>query len=422
MKRSLILLIALVAGPAIFLAGLILLGRSEPVKVGVLTSATGTMADSEQGVAAALRLAFRTLNQRGGVLGTPVAVLEVDGASDPGQFARVAERLIEDEGVVALFGCWTSASRKNVRPVVERHDHLLFYPVQYEGLEDSRHIVYLGAAPNQQVIPAVKWSVDHLGTRAFLIGSDYIFPRAANVIISEMLELLGAEVVGEEYLLLGESDATHVVERILESRPDFILNTLNGDSNAAFFEALRAAGIRSDEIPVMSFSFGERELQQWNPELMEGDYLAWNYFMSLENPENADFVDAFQMIYGVDERITDPMETAYASVFLWAQAVEAAGSFDPVEVRSNLPHQSFRAPGGIYYIDPETLHTWKTVRIGRIGEDGQVTEVWNSGRPVRPVPFPILKERGEWRALLDELQREWDGQWQAPPPELEEPS
>src|SRR5262245_52321491 len=232
----------------------------EPIRIGVLHSFTGTMAISERPVAEATLLAVEGLNARGGLLGRRVEAVRADARSDPATFATEAERLITQEKVAALFGCWTSASRKYVRRVVEKHNQLLFYPVQYEGLELSPNIVYAGPAPNQQIIPAVKWLFDHLGRRFFLVGSDYVFPRTANAIIKDQVAALQGEIAGEEYILLGSLDVEGLADKIARAGPSVILNTINGDSNIAFFEALRKRGLTPEQTPVMSFSVGEAEV------------------------------------------------------------------------------------------------------------------------------------------------------------------
>src|SRR5260370_1185565 len=258
----------------------------EPIKVGVLHSRTGTMAISEKPVIDATLFAIEELNAKGGIRGRKVEAVVEDGASDWPTFAAKAEKLITQDKVCTLFGCWTSASRKTVKPVFEKQDHLLFYPVQYEGLEESPNIVYTGAAPNQQIIPAVKWCCSSLKKkRLFLVGSDYVFPRAANAIIRDQAADLGAEVVGEEYLLLASADTGDIIKKIQASKPEVILNTINGDSNVAFFRALRAAGITSDKVPTISFSIAEDELTSLNPKDVEGDYAAWNYFHSIAGPK-----------------------------------------------------------------------------------------------------------------------------------------
>ena len=386
-----------------------------PIKVGILHSLSGTMAVSEKAVVDATLLAIEEINARGGLLKRRLLVPVVaDGASDGPTFAREARRLIEQEKVQVVFGCWTSASRKTVRPVFEATDHLLFYPVQYEGLETSPNIFYTGAAPNQQIIPAVKWAFDTLGKRVFLVGSDYVFPRTANAIIRDQVQALRGEVVGEEYLPLGGTDAKAIVQSIADARPDVILNTINGDSNLAFFAALRAAGITSARIPTISFSISENELLAMDRPALAGDYAAWNYFQSLPAGENQRFLRRFRARFGADRVVSDPMEAAYFGVQLWAQAVQEAGDPAPRATRVALRDQSLHAPEGAVITDPDTQHTWRSVRIGRIRADGQFDIVWDSGKPVRPVPYPIYRSPEEWNEFLAALQRGWGGSWAAP--------
>lgn len=386
-------------------------GRGEPITVGVLHSLTGSMATSEAPVVDGTLLAIEEINRAGGVLGRPIRPVVVDGRSDADTFAREAERLITRERVVTVFGCWTSASRKTVKPVFERHDHLLVYPVQYEGLEDSPNIVYTGAAPNQQLVPAVKWSFDNLGRRFFLVGSDYVFPRTANAIIRDQITAMGGGVVGEEYVLLGSHEVAPVVEKIRAARPQVILNSINGDTNVAFFRALRAAGITPAAIPTMSFSFAEQELRRLPAPDMAGDYATLNYFQSVDSEKNRRFVESFQRKYGVDRVTSDPIDAGYFGVYLWAQAVEDAGTPEVGAIRKAIKRQSFDSPGGMVYVEPENQHTWKIVRIGRIRQDGQFDVVWSSEKPIRPVPYPIYRSREEWTAFLDGLYRGWGGAW-----------
>jgi urea transport system substrate-binding protein len=344
-------------------------------------------------------------------MGRPVRALVVDGRSDAETFAREAERLIARERVVTVFGCWTSASRKTVKPVFERHGHLLVYPVQYEGLEDSPNIVYTGAAPNQQLIPAIKWSFDHLGQRFFLVGSDYVFPRTANAILRDQVTAMGGTVVGEAYLPLGSRDVGAVVAAIQAARPQVILNTINGDTNVAFFQGLRAAGITPASVPTMSFSFAEPELRRLPAPEMAGDYATLNYFQSVDREQNRRFVERYRRRYGADRVTSDPIEAGYFGVHLWAQAVEDAGVAEVGAIRKAIKRQSYDAPGGVVYVEPENQHTWKVVRIGRIRGDGQFDVVWTSEKPIRPVPYPIYRTREEWTAFLDGLYRGWGGAW-----------
>jgi len=384
------------------------------IKVGVLHSLTGTMAISEASVVDATLMAIDEINAQGGIAGRKIEAVVVDGQSDWAIFASEAERLITEESVSVIFGCWTSACRKTVAPVFEKYDHLLFYPIQYEGLEQSPNIIYTGAAPNQQIIPAVKWSFDNLGKRFFLVGSDYVFPRTANAIIKDQIAALHGEIVGEEYILLGSTDVQGMVEKISMTQPDVILNTINGDSNVVFFEALRSAGITSDDIPTMSFSIAEDELRSMESSALAGNYASWNYFQSIDSETNLAFVNRFKEKYGADRVTDDPIEAGYFGVYLWAQAVEAAGTDNPQAVRRAVWRQSFAAPGGIVYIDPDTQHTWKTVRIGQIRADGQFDVVWSSEHPIRPVPFPLYRSFSQWDRFLQTMYSGWGRSWSNP--------
>ena len=410
---ALVVIVACALGWGAYLA----FGKSQPpIRVGILHSFTGTMAISEIPVAEAEQLAISEINASGGLLGgRKVEAILADGCSDWPTFAKQATQLLQVEKVSAVFGCWTSASRKTVQPIFEKQGGLLFYPVQYEGLEESPNIIYLGAAPNQQIIPAVKWTFDNLGHRFYLVGSDYVFPRAANAVIADQVKALGGSIVGEDYIPLGQSKTQAVVARIKAAHPDVILNTINGDTNIAFFRSLRAAGIYPAEIPTVSFSIGETELPALNPSSCVGDYAVWNYFQTLGGTRNQQFVTAFRKRYGATRVVSDPMEAAYCAVKLWAQAVEEAGTENTEAVQKTIIDQSMAAPEGVVLIDPETRHTWRSVRVGRILADGQFTIVWDSGRPIRPQPYPLSRTRGQWQKFLDLLYAHWQGNWAAPP-------
>lgn len=397
----------------------------ETVKVGVLHSQTGTMKDSEQPVLDATLMAIDEINEQNLIPGVYVEAVIEDGGSDPKIFARKAEKLIRDDEVVAIFGCWTSASRKAVKPIVERYNSILFYPVQYEGVEQSPNIVYLGAAPNQQIIPAVSWAKNELGKkRFFLVGSDYIFPHTANEIIKDQLKAIGGEVAGEAYIPLGSNDVTVAVQQIIDTKPDIILNTLNGSTNKAFFQQLRDAGISSEQIPTISFSIDENEIRKIGASILDGDYLSWNYFQSINTPANQQWVKRFRERYG-DNRVTsDPMEAAYSAVYLWARSAYDSNKLDsgdifetqcnPEGVRNQISGQSFKAPGGLVFIHPENNHLYKVVRIGQIEADGQVRIKWTSDVAVRPEPFPIFRPTDSWKDFVASLNREWGGSWSAP--------
>lgn len=386
----------------------------EPIKVGVLYSLSGPMAATETSVKDATLMAIEEINARGGLLGRRIEPIIADGKSDWTTFASEAERLITQEKVSVIFGCWTSESRKRLKPLFEKYNHLLVYPVSYEGLEQSPNIVYTGASPNQQIIPAVKWCLDKGWKRLFLVGSDYLFSHAAHEIIKAQANALGGQIVGEEYLIPGTKDVAGVVKKIQIFRPDVILNTLTGDTNVAFFNELRRAGVTPDRTPTLSFSLGEQELTVMDPKTVTGDYASRNYFQSIDSEENAVFVNTFKKRYGTDRVIDDPVEAGYFGVYLWAEAVEDAETDDVNRVRNAILGQSFSAPEGIVYVDPETRHTWKTVRIGIIKEDGQFAIVWTSGKPVRPVPYPLSKLKAEWEKFMEDLYQGWGQKWANP--------
>lgn len=391
--------------------------KPKPIKVGILHSLTGTMAASEKPVMEATLLAIEQLNANGGLLGRKVEAVVVDGKSDPSTFVRGAERLISEEHVSAVFGCWTSNSRKMVKPIFEKHHNLLFYPVQYEGLEQSPNIIYTGAVPNQQIIPAVSWAMHKFGPHLYLVGSDYVFPHAANWLIHKQAKALNGDIVGERYVPMGSDDMAAIIADIKQRKPSVVINTINGDSNTAFFHALHAAGIKASDIPVLSFSFGEAELAQLHDDGdAVGHYAAWNYFQSLDNPQNQAFIAAYRARFGHARVVTDPMEAAWVGVQLWAKAVRSAQSYDPVIIRDSIAHQSTNAPEGIFSIDYQTHHAWKTVRIGQIGADRQFKVLWSSSAPVRPAPFPTLVSKRRAELFLQQLYDGWNHHWTRPMP------
>jgi urea transport system substrate-binding protein len=361
----------------------------DTIKVGILHSLSGTMAISETTVVDAEELAIKEINAAGGVLGKQIEAIKEDGASDWPTFAEKATKLIDQDQVVTIFGCWTSASRKAVLPVFESKNHMLWYPVQYEGQECSKNIFYTGAAPNQQIEPAVDWLLENKGKQFFLVGSDYVFPRTANTIIKEQLKAKGGETVGEDYLPLGNTEVTPIITKIKAALPDggVIFNSLNGDSNVAFFKQIQAAGLTPDKYPVMSVSIAEEEVRQIGVEYLKGHYAAWNYFQTVESPANNKFVEAFKAEYGEDRVTNDPMEAAYIMVYLWKQAVESAGTADDLEaVRMAAVGQEFEAPEGLVKMYPNH-HISKTVRIGEVRDDGLFDIVSATDGPVPPVPW-----------------------------------
>ena len=356
------------------------------LRIGLLHSLVGTMALSEQPLLDAERMALDEINRRGGVLGCPIEPVVADGESTPETFAQRAQELLAS-GVRFLFGCWTSASRKAVRPVIEAAGGLLWYPVQYEGLEESPHIVYVGSCLNQQISPAVEWILANVGSRLFLLGSDYVFPRTANKLIRSLVEHGGAggTIVAERYVALGEQDFADVVREIQRSRVHVVFNTLNGDSNLSFFRQYHAAGLTARDVPVLSVSIAETELQSI-ADVAAGHLTCWNYFETLDSTANRRFVADFKHRYGETRVCSAPMVQAYCQIYLWKQAVEAASSFDTAAVRQHLAGQEFTGPAGRLRIQSNHHVTMKAY-IGRATPAGQFDIVWESPEPIVPLPW-----------------------------------
>lgn len=362
----------------------------DPIKVGILHSLSGTMSISEVAVKDGELLAIEEINAKGGVLGRKIVPIIEDGASDWPTFAEKAKKLILKDKVAVVFGCWTSASRKAVLPVFEKYDHLLIYPVQYEGLEASKNIIYTGATANQQIMPGVSWLLKNGYKKFYLLGSDYVFPRTANLIVKAQLKDERGILVGEEYTPLGHTEYSTIINKIKEAKPDIVFNSLNGDSNVAFFKQLRAAGITAKDIPTMSVSIAEDEIRGIGTENLVGHFAVWNYFMSMDTPENREFVKNYKARFGQDRVTDDPIEANYFGVYLWAKAVEKAGTPEVVKVRQAIRGLKFKAPEGEVTIDPTNNHTWKVVQVGKVRSDGQFEILWSSRQPVEPNPFPSL--------------------------------
>ena len=357
------------------------------VKIGFLDSLSGTMAISEKTVADSLNLAAEQINEKGGVLGKQLQVVAEDGASEPTVFAEKAEKLISSDCVAAVFGGWTSSSRKAMLPVFEGANSLLFYPVQYEGLESSPNIFYTGATTNQQIVPALDYLKETGVKSLFLVGSDYVFPRTANKIIKAYAAANGIEIKGEEYAPLGHTDFSTIVNKVRSAGAGAVFNTLNGDSNVAFFKEYRNAGLTAAAMPVVSVSIAEEEVGGVGVDNLVDQLTAWNYYQTIDTPENKAFVAAFKAKYGQDRVTSDPMEAAYTSLFLWKAMVEKAKSFAPDDVKKAADGVTFDAPEGKVTVNGENHHIAKTALIGKVGADGLIHTVWSSEKPIEPDPY-----------------------------------
>jgi urea transport system substrate-binding protein len=356
------------------------------IRVGVLHSLSGTMAISEKIAVDAEMLAIEEINQSGGVLGQQIEVVIEDGESDWSIFNQKAKKLIDRDRVATIFGGWTSASRKSMLPTIEDNNILLWYPLVYEGMECSPNIFYAGAVPNQQVEPSLRWLLSQKSRNFYLIGSDYVYPRTINVIIKSRLNEWSGNLTGEDYLPLGDLDVAECIQKIKQALPTggVIYNSLNGDSNVAFFVQSQRAGLSPSRYPVMSVNIGEEEVLEIGSDYLTGHYLAQSYFQTVKTTANRKFVAAFKAKYG-DKRLTnDPAANAYTMVYLWKQAVEAAGdAYNTDKVRQAAIGQTFAAPEGKVTID-SSQHLWKASRVGQVKADGSVAIVHESAQPIRP--------------------------------------
>ena len=361
----------------------------DTVKVGILHSITGTMAISETGSVEAEMLAIEQINAMGGVLGRQIEIIQEDGASDWPTFAEKARKLLVQDSVAAVFGCWTSASRKAVLPGFEKENGMLYYPTFYEGLEQSKNVIYTGQEATQQIIAGLDWIAEEKDAKTFyLVGSDYIWPRTSNKIARKHIEdVLGGEVVGEEYYPLGNTNFGSLINKIRLKKPDVVYSSIVGGSNVAWWKQLNAAGITADRQTIMTISVTEDEVLGIGGENMEGFYSAMKYFQSLDNENNQAFVEAFKERWGEDSVIGDVTQAAYLGPWLWKAAVEKAGSFDVDAVaEASAEIELTTAPEGYVRIHPNH-HLWSKLRVGQWGADGQATVVYESDL-IEPNPFP----------------------------------
>ncbi len=373
--------------------------RAASVLVGLLNSQTGPLAIGSMSVRDIETHAVERFNAAGGLLGRQLSIRGPDTRSRSELFPRRADELI-DAGAVALFGCWSSASRKAVLPVVEGRNALLFYPVQYEGNETSRNVVYGGQVPNQQVLPAIEWLAgDGGGSRrkVFLIGSDYVYPRTTNFLAKKWLAEKGMTIVGEEYFPLDHADFAPVVGRIVESGADSVLNTVNGEGNINLFAALSAAKVDAATVPMVSTSLSEDELRSVPRSQADGHFILSNYFQTIDTPANREWIEGFRDAFGRDRVFGDAMESAWILIHLWKMAVEKAGSFAVDAVRQAFADGlSFAGPGGPVSLDPATQHCTRYFRLGKVRGDRLCDVVLSSETPIIPDPYPQIAFPG-WK-------------------------
>ncbi|PAY24232.1 urea ABC transporter substrate-binding protein [Dietzia natronolimnaea] len=359
----------------------------DTIKVGAINSMSGATAINETVIGDSIALAVEQINADGGVLGKQLDLIREDGASEPTVFAEKAEKLIGSDCVATVFGGYTSASRKAMLPVFETNDALLYYGQQYEGLESSPNIFYTGATTNQQIVPALDYLKEEGVESLYLVGSDYVFPHTANRIVREYAEANGIEILGEDYTPLGSTDFSTIINKIRTADADAVFNVVVGDSLVAFFREFANAGLTSDQMPVISMCVGEEEVRSIGTQNVEGHLASWNYYQTIDSPENTEFVEQFKERFGETRVTSDPMESAYTGVYLWKAMVEKAGSFDVGAVRDAADGVSVTAPSGEVTVDGENHHITKTARVGEIRGDGLIYTVWESDGAIEPDPY-----------------------------------
>ena len=377
---------------------------ADTIKVGILHSLSGTMAISETSLKDVALMTIDEINAKGGVLGKKLEPVVVDPASNWPLFAEKARGLISQDKVAVVFGCWTSVSRKSVNPVFKELNGLLFYPVQYEGEELEKNVFYTGAAPNQQAIPAVEYLMSKEGGNAkrwVLLGTDYVYPRTTNKILRAFLKSKGVDDadIMEDYTPFGHSDYQTIIAKIKtfssQGKKTAVVSTINGDSNVPFYKELGNSGLKATDVPVVAFSVGEEELRGVDTKPLVGQLAAWNYFESIKNPVNADFIKKYKA-YAVAKKLpnantvvtNDPMEATYVGIYMWKQAVEKAKSTDTDKVIAAMGGQTFKAPSGFTLeMDPKNHHLHKPVFIGEVQPDGQFKVVWKTKGPIKAQPW-----------------------------------
>lgn len=375
---------------------------TEPIRIGVLFSETGVTSVIERSERMGTLLAAEEINEQGGILGRPIELVSRDPASDPSRFAQLAERLILEDGVRIILGCYMSSTRKAVIPVVEKWHALLMYPTLYEGFEYSRNAIYTGAAPNQNSVPLAEFMMRRFGSRVFLVGSDYLYPYESNRIMSDLIAEHGGEKVGEYYLPLAAraEDYAAIVKRIRQSSPDFVFSTIVGDGTALLHQSFAKAGLDPARTPIASLTTCEAEVQQMGAELAEGHITSAVYFQSLTNEVNAACVAKCKQRFGPDVVTNMCWEAAYFQTHLLANALRRAGTDNVREVLRVLPGSEFDAPQGPVRVDEDNHHTYLRPRIGRANARGQFDILEEATSWVRPDPYLVEHSLKDWSATV----------------------
>lgn len=369
-------------------------GGEGPIVIGALQALSGPSAALEAPVLAATQVAVDEINEAGGLLGRRVELRVEDSRGDPRTAAAAAERLIADSHAVALFGCGSAACRLAVKPVVETRRHLLFYPQPSDGMEQSPHIVYTGATPNQQVLPATDWAMRRFGRRVYLIGLDDVYQRRVGAVLRDYLALVGATFTGERLITPASPEVGELLADLRERRPDLVVSLLPGAANRALFDGLAAAEM--GHLPLLSLGAAEPEMKAYGGGRLDRHFTAWSYLESLPGAANEKFLRRLRALRGEGASAGDTAMAAYVGVHLWAAAVREVRSPRTDAVNANVPLQTVVAPLGFAAVDTQSRHLWRQLRIAQVQVDGQLTEVLTMPRYIRPQPWPAFRSTGQW--------------------------
>lgn len=385
----------------------------QPVDIALILPLSGQNEAIGAELRDAYRLAVDEINGAGGIKGRRINVQILDTQSSSSVARAGVERILEEEDVVAFFGCRTSSCRRAVLPAIQTARHLLLYPGDYEGMEFPSHTFYTGSPPNQLIVPALEWAFSTLGRRFYVVGIDDVYPRISTEVIRRELEALDGELVGESFVPPGTEDMSSVADAIKRAAPDVVLSLTSGGSTPGLVHAMRAAGLNPARVPTVHLWMGDDDIRDIGAAELAGDYLAGSYFAGLDTEANRQFRHAYRTRYGRNRQFGSPEESAYVGVKMWAAAVERAGSTSPRRVARALRGLHYEAPSGPVHLDRSNHHLWRIMRVGRIDDGGRVAIVWESDSPLEPLSYPISGTQEEWDELLVKLNRKWRGNWAA---------
>jgi urea transport system substrate-binding protein len=396
--------------------------KNNKIKLGIIYSKIGPMAAIEQPIVNSVLLSIKQINKTGGLLGKQIDPIVAACSPTAESFAAKADFLIKNENVCAIFGCYTSATRRAIKSIVEKHKNLLIFPAAYEGLETSENVLYVGTTANQQITPAITWCIKTLGKKLFLVGSNNLFSKISHIIIKEHAKFFGAQILEDSYIIQKTNNPEinnnqtqdfsknikQIIELIKNKNPEVIINTLQWDENKEFMLQLKSEGITRDKIPTMFFRLDKAKIKNIGTDILSGNYTSSSYFENIQTKENLKFIRKIKKEYGPNKSITADEASGYASIQLWAKAIKKAGSANPTSVKKALENIDIKSPEGTIYVDPKTMHTYKQIRIGKIASDGQINTIWDSEKPIPPQPYPPYKSVSEWNKVAGEIYKEWE--------------